>query len=118
MLTATSGVLYASSFERSDSGFSRLNDAIQTLLQSLQEEPPPPRVLWDMQYERRHATSNVTRTADDRVIALKPMPADLTFNDSVLRDVQDVWQQITGADPESFLKFEARESTFDEDGSS
>ncbi|SMR51177.1 unnamed protein product [Zymoseptoria tritici ST99CH_3D1] len=111
-------VLYASSFERSDSGFSRLNDAIQTLLQSLQEEPPPPRVLWDMQYERRHATSNVTRTADDRVIALKPMPADLTFNDSVLRDVQDVWQQITGADPESFLKFEARESTFDEDGSS
>jgi hypothetical protein len=87
---------------------------VQTLLQSLTETTKPD-VLWNMKYRRQYLARASRASGDDRVVALKPLSADLAFDDTVLLDVKTVWERITGADPESFLKFDAREGTFEED---
>lgn len=110
-------VLYASVAEQSQSGFVRLEQAIDSLLRSIEEEPRP-NLLWQMQYEQRFApgptTSDITSLS---VLKLKPLSADLALEDAVLRDVQAAWQQITGADLETFMKFDAREGTLEDEES-
>jgi hypothetical protein len=82
------------------------------------EESVSPEVLWNLKYQRQCSPAREPRAGDGHVITLKALSADLSFDDEVLQDVKAVWERVTGAEPETFLKFEAREGTFDEDGGS
>lgn len=46
---------------------------------------------------------------------LKPTGMDLAFDDSMLDSVEDVWRKIVGPEADSFMTFEDREGTGDDD---
>jgi len=78
------------------------------LLQGIDIETPP-RVLWSLQYHQQPAQP--LSSAPSNALVLPSTPLDLALPDSVLRDVKQAWQQITGDAESDFLKFDAREGT-------
>lgn len=91
-----------------------MDQAVTTLLDGVGEQLPPQQ-LWSMRYEQRLPSGKESGPTHDQILTLKTLSAELALEDDVLRDVKSAWQRITKADPESFMKFEAREGTMDED---
>lgn len=106
--------MYASTSLVSERGFDLLKKAINALLASV-DILPAPTTLWSMQY-RQHASSGaeVLPAGDERVIRFPPSSMDLSFDDTVLQNVQGVWQTIMGSDNGEFLVFQDRE-IYDDD---
>lgn len=84
------------------------------LLESTGEQTVP-QVLWSMRYEQRHASVADPSNLSGAVINLKSLSPDLAFDDSTLKDVKAAWLRVTDADPDSFMKFEAREGTMEDE---
>jgi hypothetical protein len=53
--------------------------------------------------------------ASDHFLGLSPAPLDLAVDDAVFDRVREIWQTITGEDPEQFLAFKNREAEDDDD---
>lgn len=101
-----------------EAGLPRLESAVTTLLDCVGEQSPPS-LLWSMQYQQRFPSSTSAShqvSESDRVITLRSVPADLALEDSVLDDVKSVWQRIAPSDGGSFMTFDSRENTLEEDG--
>ncbi|CAK3885350.1 related to rab geranylgeranyl transferase component A [Lecanosticta acicola] len=107
-------VLYASVAQAPESGFDRLDHAIKEFLSSTREEPKPA-VLWCMKYQQRYASSPSTPQRTGPLLVLHNLSSDLALEDSVLEDVKAAWQQITNDDETTFMKFEAREGTAEDE---
>ncbi|KAF2172415.1 hypothetical protein M409DRAFT_17648 [Zasmidium cellare ATCC 36951] len=106
-------VLYASVSRADTQGSDLLKQAVSNLLQSIGEQTVP-QVLWSMHYRQYYAETEEA-PAYSNVIPLQPLSPDLAFDDSMLDNVKSAWQRITEADQESFLKFESREGTMEDD---
>lgn len=99
--------------EQADQGVKRLKQAVATFLSSI-DDSSDPRVLWSMHWEQRFPTG-ATSSDEEHVVALRSLPADPAFDDEVLLDVKMAWQRITQPeDPDTFMKFEARDGTIDD----
>lgn len=122
----------------------RVNASVQKLLASCPvspEDAEQPSILWSMHYISRglspvhvfardtttggsdmasaakQASNNLTPTPKlAGVLAFPPPSLDLAFDDSVIDHVMSAWRQIMGdeADDATFMRFERRESEFDE----
>lgn len=106
-------MLYASTSLEGDSGFQLLGKAIEALLSSADGNTKPD-VLWSLQYGQHFGPSATTlppkpSTADERILEFPASSLDLTFDDSILDRVRDVWQKIVGDVAGEFLVFEDRE---------
>ena len=111
-------MLYASTSLAGKSGFELLKQATSRLLASV-DTSPAPKLLWSMQYEQRALPSteplHIPAEATDHCLGLPPTPLDLAVDDVVFERVREIWQKITGEDPEQFLVFKNREAEDDED---
>lgn len=70
-----------------------------------------------MQYQQRFFANPAVPASDPVTFVLGSLSSELALDDDVLQDVKAAWQQICGTtdvDPESFLKFEARDDAVDE----
>ncbi|KAL9092814.1 MAG: hypothetical protein Q9165_004232 [Trypethelium subeluteriae] len=116
-------VLYASTSATGEKGFVLLKDAVDHVLQSL-EELPAPTVLWSMQYEQMATATpavfggggSTNTNTDGRVMLLPPVPLDLALDDRILESVRSVWEKIVGEGNNGFMVFEDREGAGGEDG--
>ncbi|EME89284.1 uncharacterized protein MYCFIDRAFT_48904 [Pseudocercospora fijiensis CIRAD86] len=107
-------VLYGYVAQSSDIGIPRLRQAVDAVLDSIGDLQDL-QVVWSMHWEQRYPPNTQTND-EDHIIALKSLPADLAFDDDILADVKSAWQRIMEPeDPESFMKFDARDGTTDED---
>lgn len=104
------GVLYTSVALPAEQGKRRLAAAVGGLLRGSGD--PSHSVLWSLQYYQR----SVEQPADtgSNTMILPSVPLDLGLSDSILIDVKQAWQQITG-EIEGFMTFEAREGELEED---
>jgi hypothetical protein len=86
-------------------------------LLSTVEVTPTPIVLWSVQYEQHpdEASSSTPVSTDGHVLNFPPTSMDLAFDDSILDNVREVWQKITGDDAREFLVFQDREVEADDD---
>lgn len=117
------GVLYASISTSTDIGNGLLDHAIKRIIECVEMGGQPTEVLWSMRYQQRSQwstavsqdhTSRASARPDPLVLKntmVFPSPTlDLAFDDSILEQVQEAWQKITAADPESdFMIFEDRQ---------
>lgn len=108
------GVLYASVALPHDSGFQRLQQAVDTVMNCVGERPAPS-VLWRMQYQQNSSTRQAFNDNVGSTFTLPDLGSDLALEDNVLDGVKTVWQKITGEDEEVLMKFDAREGA-DEEG--
>lgn len=108
-------MLYASTFDDTVNGFSKLDVAIDRLLGS---ESPEARVLWHLQFQQSgpYEGSETAAVADDSLVVFPPLETDLIFNDILLARVRGAWRRITGEDPAdgAFLNFEPRQEEEEE----
>lgn len=74
-------------------------------------------MLWAMQYQQRYESVSTGPASNSAIIMLDSLSSELALDEDVLQDVKAAWKQIcgTGADPDSFLKFEARDGAVDEE---
>ncbi|KAF1809159.1 hypothetical protein P152DRAFT_468583 [Eremomyces bilateralis CBS 781.70] len=94
-----------------------LKHAVASLLDPVQEESTS-KVLWSMYFEHKYhqpVQDAVDAGKDDRVLVIPETPQDLTFDDSILDSVKEIWQKVMGPDVTDFLVFEERESNLDDD---
>ncbi len=117
------GVLYASISTSTDIGYGLLDHAVERILECVETGEQPTEVLWSMRYQQRSQWS--TAVSQDQPSKASPQPdpqelkntmvfpsptLDLAFDDSILEQVQEAWQKINAADPESnFMIFEDRQ---------
>jgi hypothetical protein len=114
-LTLKPGVLYASIDLESSGGFSRLRNAVISLLQSVNEETEPV-VLWSMQYERETPIRPTGITEFRGGIGLPPVFSNIVFEDENLDAVKQAWQKTSDAEGgEEFLQFRERDDQIDDD---
>ncbi|KAF2858067.1 FAD/NAD(P)-binding domain-containing protein [Piedraia hortae CBS 480.64] len=100
---STQCVLYASTL--AEDGFEVLEQAVQWLLASLNEQAE---VLWKVQYRHCGATL-AAPTFGDGVCLLPTVSPDVTFDDKVLDQVKAAWLRVSGEDEEMFMQLEARQ---------
>ena len=112
--------MYSSVALEVDNGYEWLQVAVNVLFESL-EDKKGIQVLWQLYYEQR--AEQKKRVLDpiqkgglnSRILTLSRSGAtDLAFDDTVLRDVREVWQDITG-ETEGFMQFEDQEAGAVED---
>lgn len=113
-LTAYEGVIYASTATAKDTGFARLEEAVNTLLDGA-DVTPSVEVLWKMQYQQRTPTFPKSANPAGGVISLPEMSSGLVLSDSVLDEVRRAWRNIMAESDDQFMKFEERGGTGDED---
>ncbi|MCJ1396424.1 Rab proteins geranylgeranyltransferase component A [Xylographa bjoerkii] len=112
-------VIYASTLESGSAGFELLEIAIQKFFMTFAEEGRPS-TLWRLQYSQHQLPqepgSRPKVTINDGVISFTESSTDLAFDDSMLADVREVWNNINGEtegslqlDAESFMQFDDRE---------
>lgn len=113
-LTVLIGILYASVARADTQGSDLLKQAVSNLLQGIGEQTVP-QVLWGIHYLQYYAATEDALSPPSNVVHLQSLSPDLAFDDSTLDNVKSAWQRITEAGQESFLKFESREGTMEED---
>ena len=96
-----------------EQGFNLLNEAITRLLFTV-DVTPAPKILWSIQYQQQPSSGSESLPTGDQVLCFPPPTLDLAFDDTVLDNVQEVWQKIMGDDQGEFLRFQDRE-VYDED---
>ena len=106
-LTPKPGILYASVTLPHETGYARLQQAIDSLLAGVNESPPP-QVLWSMQYQQRVPSEPGAAVVKGGLIALPELSNDLVLDDSALTSVRQAWQRITSESEDMFMKFEER----------
>lgn len=110
-------MLYASII--GSQGFTSLDTAVQSLLQSSGGESAPD-VLWKMQfaqYARETSTATPQSGSGDasNVTSLQQLSTEVVLEDSMLDDVKSAYLKITGENAEHFMRFEAREGAQHDD---
>lgn len=122
-LTELSGIFYASVIGAGSTATELLNVAVNSVLQTFQQDPRPS-VLWSLQYEQRSApsagiTESSTSPAQDEhhFLRFPTYPNGVAFDDSMLDTVKARWRQIMGdaADESTFMVFEDREAMAEEE---
>ena len=68
-----------------------------------------------MQYVQQVSDHIPSNTASAGIITLRSLSTNLALEDDVLDDVKRAWMRTTGEDVEAFMRFEARDSTGEED---
>nr|POE59044.1 putative rab geranylgeranyltransferase c15c4.03 [Quercus suber] len=118
-------ILYASVLctTNGQQSVSRLEEAIDHLLRVLNTANveddtapearlgPTSKLLWRLSWEETHQVASVSNRAGEcaHEICIPPLSANLALEDTVLENVQSVWQTITGGDDTEFMTFAARE---------
>ncbi|KAF2873154.1 rab geranylgeranyl transferase escort protein-like protein [Massariosphaeria phaeospora] len=108
------GLLYASTSLSGEEGYELLKQATETLLSTV-EVSPAPTILWSIQYQQQSGPAEQSRGTTPYDLQFAPASLDLAFDDSIIRDVKEVWQKIMGDGAVEFLVFDDRESYADED---
>lgn len=106
-------ILYASTALSGDEGFDLLQKAVQALLSAVGTTPPPS-ILWTVKYQQQPSSGSESISINDHVLRFPPPALDLAFDDSILDNVKNVWQQIMGEDTSDFLVFQDREAYEDD----
>lgn len=101
------GILYAAVALPHEQGFARLEQGVTALLRSTGDDPAPT-VLWNMLYEQKSEVASGP-LIEHGIVTLPSLSSSLALEDDVLDSVRNAWQEITGADWEAFMRFEARE---------
>lgn len=92
-----------------------MDRAVSALLSTLGAEPSS-EALWCLQYQQDYPPSSSSSRQSDQVVRLRPLPAGMVLEDSVLEDVKAAWLRIADdRNSDSFMKFAAREGTTDDD---
>lgn len=115
LLTHAVDILYASTAQKARHGFALLDAAIERLCRGNQVETA--NVLWKLQYEQ-HTTHDLdVYFGDAGLVCFPSLPADLAFNDVVLKHIKTVWDQVMDGDDQAdgFMTFVDRQSTEDEE---
>ncbi|KAI9768952.1 MAG: Rab proteins geranylgeranyltransferase component A [Geoglossum simile] len=120
-------VLYASVSAESGYGYSLLDQAIESLLESFDSDPSP-EILYNMKYtqistslspdkmELDLQTSAFMSNSPENVLLFPTPSLDLVFDDTILECVKTFWRKITGKDENEdedsgdFMVFEDREA--------
>lgn len=107
-------VLYASTSQLGELGVQLLGRAVDSLLSAV-DTTPQPEVLWTLQYEQTPETiaSSVPQTSNS--LQLPPSSLDLSFDDSLLTRVKEIYQKIVGDDGGQFMVFADREGQGDDE---
>lgn len=93
----------------------RLERAIGTLLESLPGDDKGT-ILWSLKYQQNYTSPPSDVQQNGRMIRLPRLSPDLVLEDGVVENVRAAWKQIIGEDEhDSFMRFEAREDTIDDD---
>ncbi|KAF1851788.1 rab proteins geranylgeranyltransferase component A [Cucurbitaria berberidis CBS 394.84] len=108
-------LLYASTSLSGEKGFELLQQAVDEFLSSV-DVTPQPNILWSVRYQQQPSSGSesLPTGAGDQVLRFPPPSMDLAFDDSVLENVQGLWQKIAGDDGGQFLIFQDREAYDDE----
>ncbi|KAH0543193.1 hypothetical protein FGG08_002454 [Glutinoglossum americanum] len=117
-------VLYASVSAESSRGHTLLDQAIENLLESVDDESTP-KVLYQIRYTQTSASSSSDKVQEpeapppassalENVLLFPPPSLDLVFDDSILERVRTFWRMIVGeggdeGDEGEFMVFEDRE---------
>ena len=48
------------------------------------------------------------------IVALPSLSPGLALDDNVIEQVKYAWQRVTGAEPQTFMKFDARETLYED----
>ncbi|PPJ59664.1 hypothetical protein CBER1_01211 [Cercospora berteroae] len=108
-------ILYASVACEQQTGFARLERAIDTLLESLPSDEKGT-ILWSLKYQQTYTSPQSDVQQNDCMIRLPKLSPDLVLEDGVIENVKAAWKQIVGeGDFDSFMRFEAREDAMDHD---
>lgn len=78
-------------------------------------EEPRPSVLWCMKYQQSFASTPAQPQRTGPVLPLQSLSPDLALCDELLENVKAAWRQITHDDETTFMKFEAREGTMEDE---
>ena len=119
------GIIYAQiAHPKHSEPHSLLQQAVKTLLASVQEVPSPS-ILWTLQYNQIYlspeqpaahdANVNFDKISNDHVLQLPDVAPDLALDDDVLKHVQAAYERIVGQEGAAFMLFEDREGTGDAD---
>lgn len=112
-----SGVIYASTLSslggHGGEAPGRLATAVSCLLDASPSKDDKPEVLWSLQY-RATGRSVSSESGEirfgmcDRVMTFPPPSIDLTFDDSILENVKEVWKRVMGdaVEESTFLRFD------------
>lgn len=97
-------------------GFKLLQQAVDALLSSV-DVTPPPHILWSMRYQQQPSSGpeSLPIRAGYRILQFPPPSMDLAFDDAVLDQVRELWQEIVSDDGGEFLVFQDREAYADSD---
>jgi hypothetical protein len=108
--------LYASTSLSGQNGLDLLQKANEALLSAV-DVTPAPSILWSVKWQQQPSSGSesLPTGTDSNVLCFPPQSFDLAFDDSVLDNVKDVWQQIVGVDAGDFLVFQDREAYTDEE---
>lgn len=107
-LIETPGVLYASIALPIDKAARLLEEAVALVL-AKSDDQQRPRVLWSMTYEQR-AQSPYEASAGIPHVHCFPDPSlDPVFDENIIDNVKNIWQEIVGPDVQGFMQFQERE---------
>ena len=116
MLTLNTGVIYASVKATSEASTERLQSAVDSFLSSFSPDSSP-RTLWSLSYTSRQPASHRRLSfapeseTDDQIIIIPESPFSIALEESLLDNIQKIWQTVMGGDSENhtFLRFEEKE---------
>jgi Rab proteins geranylgeranyltransferase component A len=114
LLTGIEGVVYAATALPHDIGYAYLDDAVASLLASV-EDSPPAEVLWRVQYQQRSSSHQQSVNVAKGIVILPNLSIDLVLEDSILDVVKNAWCSITGEPEDDFMCFEARGGAEEDD---
>ena len=98
-----------------DKDIQRLDEGVARLLDVLRLPGLNPEVLWSLKYRAKGRPIDteagpILSSNSGRLMTFPPPSIDLAFDDSILKDVREVWKRIMGDEVEDsdFLKFAER----------
>lgn len=106
--------MYAATSLIGKAGSEYLQKAVEALLATVKVVPQPT-VLWAVRYQQSPSSGSEPLPTGDHVLRFPPPSLDLAFDDTVLDNVKEIWQQVAGNDAGEFLVFAEREAYADDE---